>query len=57
LARKEGASMTKRRAERLTGYEIRELAPERGLVALGAFEGENLVVKVLGRPISWHSGH
>ena len=41
--------MTKRRAERLTGYEIRELPPERGLVAVGAFEGDNLVVKGVGR--------
>jgi HNH endonuclease len=41
--------MTKRRAERLTGYEIRELAPQRGLVAVGAFEGEKLVVKGVGR--------
>jgi len=41
--------MTKRRAERLTGYEIRELAPERGLVAMGAFEGDKLVMKGVGR--------
>jgi HNH endonuclease len=41
--------MTKRRAERLTGYEIRELPPERGLIAVGAFEGDRLVVKGLGR--------
>ena len=41
--------MTKRRAERLTGYEVRELPPERGLVAVGAFEGETLVVKAVGR--------
>ena len=41
--------MTKRRAERLTGYEIRELPPERGLVTVGAFEGEKLVVKAVGR--------
>jgi 5-methylcytosine-specific restriction endonuclease McrA len=32
--------MTKKRAERLTGYEVREL---------GAFEGERLVVKAVGR--------
>ena len=44
----EGA-MTKRRAERLTGYEVRELPPERGLVTVGAFEGEKLVVKAVGR--------
>ena len=41
--------MTKRRAERLTGYEIRELPGERGLVTGGAFEGERLVVKAVGR--------
>jgi hypothetical protein len=41
--------MTKKRAERLTGYEIRELAPERGLLTVGAFEGERLVVKAVGR--------
>jgi len=41
--------MTKRRAERLTGYEIRELPRERGFVAMGAFEGERLVLKKVGR--------
>jgi len=41
--------MTKRRAERLTGYEIRELPPERGLLTVGAFEGEKLMVKAVGR--------
>lgn len=41
--------MTKRRAERLTGYEIRELPPERGLLTVGAFEGEKLIVKAVGR--------
>ena len=41
--------MTKRRAERLTGYEIRELAPERGSFVMGAFEGDRLVVKAVGR--------
>ena len=41
--------MTKRRAERLTGYEVRELPPEQGLCAVGAFEGERLVVKAVGR--------
>jgi hypothetical protein len=41
--------MTKRRAERLTGYEVRELPPERGLYTVGAFEGERLVVKAVGR--------
>ncbi len=41
--------MTKRRAERLTGYEIRELPPERGLLTVGAFDGEKLMVKAVGR--------
>jgi HNH endonuclease len=41
--------MTKKRAERLTGYEIRELPLERGLVTVGAFEGDRLVMKGFGR--------
>jgi hypothetical protein len=41
--------MTKKRAERLTGYEIRELPPEGSRVTMGAFEGEKLVVKGVGR--------
>ena len=41
--------MTKRRAERLTGYEVRELPAERGLYTVGAVEGEKLVVKAVGR--------
>jgi len=41
--------MTKRRAVRLTGYEIRELASERGLLAMGAFEGDTIVAKGVGR--------
>jgi HNH endonuclease len=41
--------MTKKRAERLTGYEVRELPPERGLYTVGAFEEEQLVVKAVGR--------
>jgi len=41
--------MTKKRAERLTGYEIRELPSERGLLTVGAFEGEKLIVKAVGR--------
>ena len=41
--------MTKHRAERLTGYEIRELPPERGLCAVGAFEGEKLIAKGVGQ--------
>jgi hypothetical protein len=38
--------MTKKR---LTGYEVRELPAERGLSTVGAFEGERLVVKAVGR--------
>jgi hypothetical protein len=41
--------MTKRRAERLTGYEIRELPPERGMCTVGAFEGDQLIVKAVGQ--------
>jgi hypothetical protein len=41
--------MTKKRAERLTGYEVRDLPPELGLCTVGAFEGERLVVKAVGR--------
>ncbi len=41
--------MTKKRAERLTGYKVRELPPERGLFTVDAFEGEGLVVKAIGR--------
>ena len=41
--------MTKRRAERLTGYEIRELPSERGMYTVGAFEGEQLMVTAVGR--------
>jgi HNH endonuclease len=41
--------MTRKRAERLTGYEIRELPPEQGLHTVGAFEGDRLVVKAVGR--------
>jgi HNH endonuclease len=44
--------MTRKRAERLTGYQIRELAPVRGLVTLGAFKGRELVVKASGR-VEW----
>ena len=44
--------MTRKKAERLTGYEIRELPQERGLVTLGAFDGQELVLKVSGR-IEW----
>jgi hypothetical protein len=41
--------LMERRAERLTSYEIRELPAEGGSVAVGAFEGVRLVVKVVGR--------
>ena len=41
--------MTKKRAVRLTGYEVRQLPPEGGLVMVAAFEGERLVVKAVGR--------
>ena len=41
--------MTKRRAERLTGHEIRELPPEKGLVVVGAFQDGHLIVKGIGR--------
>lgn len=41
--------MTKKRAERLTGYDIRELPAERGLVVVGAFADEKLVAKVAAR--------
>ncbi len=44
--------MTIKRAERLTGYEIRELPLERGQVTLGAFDGTELVVKASGR-VEW----
>ena len=41
--------MTKRRAERMTGYEIHELPSEKGLVAVGAFEGDVLVANATGQ--------
>jgi 5-methylcytosine-specific restriction endonuclease McrA len=41
--------MTRKRAERLTGYEIRPLPTEGSLVTLGACDRENLVVKASGR--------
>ena len=41
--------MTRKKAERLTGYQILELPPERGLVTVGAFDGAKLIVKALGR--------
>ena len=44
--------VTIKKAERLTGYEIRELPSERGKVTLGAFDGSRLVVKTSGR-VEW----
>ena len=44
--------MTRKRAERLTGYEIRELPAERGLVTLAAFDGSKLIAKASGR-VEW----
>ena len=44
--------MTIKRAERLTGYQIRELSLERGQVTLGAFDGTEMVVKASGR-VEW----
>ncbi len=44
--------MTVKRAERLTGYEIRALPFERGQVTLGAFDGNELVLKASGR-VEW----
>jgi hypothetical protein len=41
--------LTVKRAERLTGYEVRELPPERGSYTVGAFDGERLVVTGVGR--------
>ena len=44
--------MTIKRAERLTGYQIRELRLERGKVTFGAFDGSRLVLKTCGR-VEW----
>ena len=44
--------MTRKRAERLTGYEIRELPSKGQLVTLGAFDGPKLVVEASGR-VEW----
>ena len=41
--------MTRKRAERLTGYEIRALPSKRCLVTLGAFDGSKLIAKASGR--------
>lgn len=44
--------MTLKRAERLTGYEIRELPPTRGQVNYGAFDGAKLIAQASGR-VEW----
>jgi hypothetical protein len=44
--------MTKKRAERLTGYEVREIKAERGTVTLGAFDGNRLIIKARGE-VEW----
>lgn len=44
--------MTIKRAERLTGYEIRKLADERGRVTFGAFNDGDLVAEASGR-VEW----
>ena len=44
--------MTVKRAERLTGYEIREVQEERGQVTLGAFNGAELVLQASGH-VEW----
>ncbi len=44
--------MTIKKAERLTGYEIRELASTRGLVTVGAFDSNKLVAQASGR-VPW----
>jgi hypothetical protein len=44
--------LTIKRAEHLTGYEIRKLPPEQGRVAVGAFDATELVAKASGR-VEW----
>lgn len=44
--------MTIKRAEHMTGYDIRKLADERGLVTFGAFSGAELIAKASGR-VEW----
>ena len=44
--------MTIKRAQRLTGYEIRRLRPERDSVTVGAFDDAGLVAKANGR-VEW----
>ena len=46
--------MTIKRAERLTGYEIRELPPERDKVYFGAFDGQRLVARASGL-VEWQA--
>jgi len=41
--------LTRKKAEHLTGYEVRELPAERGIVTVAAFDGTELVVKASGR--------
>jgi len=41
--------MTKKRAERLTGYEIRQLDRPSGMVTFGAFSGEEMVTEATHR--------
>jgi HNH endonuclease len=44
--------MTIKRAERMTGYEIRKLPDERGRVTFGAFNDGELIAKASGR-VEW----
>jgi hypothetical protein len=44
--------LTRKRAELLTGYEIRDLPAENGLVTVGAFDGMKLIKKACGR-VEW----
>ena len=41
-------AMTQKRAERLTGYEVRLLSNDSGRVRLGAFDGGTLVAEASG---------
>lgn len=44
--------MTKKRAERLTGYDIRELPEQPGLITVAAFNGPEFILKASGR-VEW----
>jgi HNH endonuclease len=44
--------MTIKRAERMTGYEIRKLPAEQGRVTFGAFDDGELIAKASGR-VDW----